>query len=133
MRRTLEVGDTVVYTPAWLHSTGQAQADIARYRGVVKSIEVVGEQVLARVTDWTLDGMLVTEDELGTPWEPLVNILNIARPMTARAIDIPLWVSAMMAGGKIDRQTREAIDHDRARMKELDDKILQEYRCRTTE
>lgn len=133
MRRTIEVGDTVVYTPAWLHSTGQTRDDIARYRGVVKSIEVLGEQVMARVGNWTLDGMLVTEDELGTPWEPLVNILNIARPLTARATDIPLWVSAMMARGKINRQTREAIDHDRARMKELDDKILQEYLCRTTE
>ena len=128
MRRTIEVGDEVVYTPAWLHSTGQTRDDIARYRGVVKTIEVVGEQVLARVGSWTLDGMLVTEDELGTPWEPLVNILNIARPMTARAIDIPLWAAAMMAGGKIDHHTREAIDRDRARMKELDEKILLEYR-----
>ena len=52
--------------------------------------------------------------------------------MTARAIDIPLWAAAMMAGGKIDRHTREAIDHDRARMKELDDRILLEYRTERT-
>lgn len=132
MRRTIEVGDTVVYTPAWLHSTGQTRDDIARYRGVVKSIEVLGEQVMARVGNWTLDGMLVTEDELGTPWEPLVNILNIARPLTARATDIPLWATAMMAGGTIDRHTREAIDQDRARMKDQDDKILLEYRTERT-
>lgn len=132
MRRTIEVGDTVVYTPAWLHSTGQTRDDIARYRGVVKSIEVLGEHVMARVGNWTLDGMLVTEDELGTPWEPLVNILNIARPLTARAVDIPLWATAMMAGRKIDRITREAIDQDRARMKDQDDKILLEYRTERT-
>ena len=76
--------------------------------------------------------MLVTEDELGTPWEPLVNILNIARPLTARATDIPLWATAMMAGGTIDRHTREAIDQDRARMKDQDDKILLEYRTERT-
>jgi hypothetical protein len=128
-RREIEVGDTVVYTPAFLHSTGQIADDIAHYRGTVRSIEVVvpGTFVFARVA-WTLDGVLVMdEDEYSTPWVPAVNVLNLARPLTARSVDIPLWASMKMNGERVTEMSRDAIEEDNRKRRESDRAVLAAY------
>ena len=125
-RREIEVGDTVVYTSAFLHSIGQIASDMAHYRGTVRSIEVMDQMVMVKV-GWTMDGMLVTEDELGTPWEPFVNIVNIARPLTARAMDVPLWASVRMGGGTVTASVREAIDEDNRKRRDVEAALVQSY------
>lgn len=128
MRRTIEVGDTVVYTPAWLHSTGQAHTDIAHYRGTVQSVTVHSESLVLAKVAWTLDGTPVMDAD-GTPWIPAVNVLNIARPMTARSVDVPVWVGC----GKVTSYAREGIESERASRREMDARILREYQMDETE
>jgi len=43
----IKAGDTVAYAKAWLRSTGQFTGDAPQARGVVKTIEPVGELRLA--------------------------------------------------------------------------------------
>lgn len=75
----IQVGDTVVYTPLFLASIGCSQTDpMWHLRGQVIEQHATIEKFVR--VDWN-DG------------EPpmLVNKANIAKPLTARATDVPVW------------------------------------------
>ncbi len=107
----------MVYTPAFLHSIGQNASDMAHYCGTVRSIEVMGSLVMVKV-GW---------DGLGTPWDALVNIVNIARPLTARAVDIPLWASVGMNGGVVAASVRDAIEENNRKRRDVESVLVQSY------
>jgi len=127
VRRTIEVGDTVVYTPAWLHSTGQTRDDIARYRGVVQKITKYAENLVLATVGWTLDGVPVPDGD-GGAWTPAVNVLNLTRPLTARSVDIPLWASMGMNGESVTEMSRGAIEEDNRRRRGSDAEVLATYK-----
>lgn len=81
---TIKPGDTVVYTPKFLASTGVSRGDpMWHARGTVTSAD---SERFARV-DWH-DG----EDPM------LVNKANIAKPLTAASVDLPVWYNAPRPG-----------------------------------
>ena len=50
----LSIGDRVAYSVQFLRSIGMSHSDMARARGVVASIELLGSSTLASV-DWGAD------------------------------------------------------------------------------
>lgn len=127
MRRTIEVGDTVVYTPAWLHSTGQTREDIAHYRGVVQNVTKYSDTLVLATVAWTLNGVPVPDRD-GSAWAPAVNVLNLARPLTARSVDIPLWAAMVMNGEPVTEMSRGAVEEDNRRRRESDKEVLATYK-----
>lgn len=79
-------GTEVVYTNAWLYSTGQAPCgEACRYRGVVISDpKALGGLDPSRfvVVQWSHD-----------PTPTLVLAANVAPLQSAKALDVPSWVS----------------------------------------
>lgn len=83
---TIKVGDTVLYTPAFLASIGTSHTDpMWRKRGTVLEQHATIEQFVK--VNWN-DG----EEPM------LVNKANIAKPLTARAVDVPVWYNAPRPG-----------------------------------
>ncbi|MDZ4858036.1 MAG: hypothetical protein SGI88_03565 [Candidatus Hydrogenedentes bacterium] len=65
--QTINEGDQVAYSAAWLRSTGQYTGDVPFARGVVKKLVPLGQTTLAEV-DW------------GNPDIPSrVNVANLSR------------------------------------------------------
>jgi len=62
-------------------------------------------------------------DADGTPWVPAVNVLNIARLLTARSVDVPVWVGCK----GVTSYLRTGIELERDANRERDARILQEY------
>lgn len=80
------IGTQVVYTNARLYSTGQAPTgDACRYRGVIVDAQDVLEGLDPldfAVVQWSHSDELI-----------VVNLANIAPLRTAKAQDVPSWVS----------------------------------------
>jgi hypothetical protein len=69
----VKVGDTVMYSRAWLRSTGQFTGDICFARGTVNELQPLGEVTLA-VIDWG-----------GADLPEKVNVKNLSR-VTERGV-----------------------------------------------
>ena len=127
-KHSIEVGDTVAYTPAWLHSTGQILGEVPHYKGIVHEITRLGEQTVLVTVAWTLGGLPVLADG-SVPWTPTVNILNVARFGTARSVDVPIWASEGMngRGAKLGKYALDSIERDRESRRKQDEALLAEY------
>jgi hypothetical protein len=84
----MKVGDKVVWTPKFLASMACGPTDPMWFqKGVVTSVSVQFPSTIQ--VQW--------DDE-----EPrLVNVNNIAKPLTAEATDVPVWYSEWIRGRKI--------------------------------
>ena len=78
----IELGDTVVYTPKFLASIGCSHTDPLWFaKGLV-------------VAQHTAIDTLVQVDWSDGDGPKTINKFNIARPMTARSVDVPVWYNA---------------------------------------